>query len=189
MANAAISKRERERLRKTTLAAPRYPKAGEDAKVVKVAPAKVEDEIDRDGLAWMAKKKRLNVTQLAEAMFYRNNFRDAGELSMKSCLDVVEGGRGAAGAGMYFDGGVVTMTTARRHLLVARFQVLRGQIDMLTVMDGICGLGRTARYLASGDQQRAREMEAILRVALDLLVAHRALEEAVAAAKALNEGG
>lgn len=183
MANAALSNRERKVLRKQRAPAPRYPKAGEDAKVVRVSvepPAAVV----RDGLIWLQRKGGFGPAQVREALAYRAAFTDAGELSMKSCLDVREGGHGAAGPGMYFDAGVVSMTTARRFLWVARFTVLRGQVDLLTVMDGICGQGWTARDLAGGDKHRARDLEVVLRVALDLMVAHRAALEAEATAKA-----
>jgi hypothetical protein len=52
--------------------------------------------------------------------------------------------------------------------------VLRGQVDMLTVMDGVCGQGYTLRYLAGGDKHRAAELLVALRLALDMLVAYRA---------------
>jgi hypothetical protein len=185
MANVGLSQRQRKQLRKDRQVAPRYPKAGEAAREVKVS-SEPPAPIERDGLVWLAKKKRLSLSQLAEAMAYRNAYRDAGELSMKSCLNVGAGVGGQAGPGDIADRAVVSMTTARRELFVARYQVLRGQVDMLSVMDGVCGVGWTVRDLAAGDQVRARELEAVLKVALDLLVAHRMVDEAVEAARALK---
>jgi hypothetical protein len=152
-------------------------------RTVRVAkPAPKDQPPPRDGLEWLAAKKKLNARQLKEARRYRDAFRDAGELSMKSCLDIQEGGRGTAGPGQYLEVGVLTMTQARRDLFVMRFAVLRGQAEVLTVMDGVCGVGWTPRDLAGGDKHKARDLEVVLGVALDLLVAYRAEQEALAAA-------
>ena len=185
MANVGLSNRQREQIRRQVQAEPRYPKVAEGEKVVKVS-SDPPTPLERDGLVWLAKKKRLSVGQLAEGLAYRNAFRDAGELSMKSCLDVGAGVGGQAGPGDIADRAVISMTTARRELFVARYQVMRGQVDMLTVMDGVCGVGWTVRDLAAGDQVRARELEAVLKVALDLLVANRAQDEAASAVHGLK---
>jgi hypothetical protein len=136
---------------------------------------------ERDGLAWLIKKHRLNGAQQREAMLYRQGFRDAGEVTMRSCLNVGVGGGETVGLP---DAAVFAMTQARRAIFIARYQVLRGQVDMLTVMDGVCGHGYTLRYLAGGDRHRADVLEVALKLALDLLVAFRAGPPAHAASAA-----
>jgi len=170
MAKEALSNRQRDLMRKRMPKEARRPKVGEEARVVKAAAAERSAE-PRDGLAWLVKKRRLNAAQAREAMLYRQGFRDAGEVTMRSCLDVGVGGGQAVGLP---DATVLSMTQARRDLFVARYTVLRGQVDMLTVMDGVSGHGYTLRALAGGDHHRASELEVALKLALDMLVAYRA---------------
>lgn len=169
MANATLSKRERRDLLKAIPATPRKVKG---AAVVRAsaAPRPEPEPCDRDGLVWLQQKRRLTTGQLREAFLYRAAFRDAGEVSLKSALEA----EGGAGYGPASPSPIVSATSARRELLVVRFQVLRGQGEMITVMDGVCGCGHTPRALAGGDKHKARDFETILRVALDLLLAFRA---------------
>ncbi|HEY3694078.1 hypothetical protein [Phenylobacterium sp.] len=169
MANAALSNRARRQLLKTIAPAPRHPRVGEAGQGVRVS-ADPAPPADRDGLVWLGEKKRLTPDQLKAAFHYRDAFRDAGEVSLKSALDV---GVGGGGYGPATPSPLVSLTTARRALLVIRYQVLRGQVDMLTVMDGVCGAGHTLRGLAGGDKHRARDLEILLKAALDQVVAFR----------------
>lgn len=141
---------------------------------VRVAPkgsAKPKAQEPRDGLAWLIKKGRLTLAQAREALLYREGFRDAGEVAMRSSLEV--GVCGGQPSGLP-NAAVFAMTKARQELALSRYKVLRGQVDMLTVMDGVCGHGYTLRHLAGGDHHRAAELEVALRIALDVLVAYRA---------------
>jgi hypothetical protein len=126
-----------------------------------------------DGLVWLQGRKRLSAAQLLEAWEYRRLFRDAGDLSMKSQIGALLDARGGGAGGADLQTSIVGTTAARRRLFILRHQVLRTQTDMLTVMDGVCGVGHTLRDLAGGDKHRARDLEVILGVALDLLAAHR----------------
>lgn len=175
MANAAQSSRQ---LHRRIAKSPFRGKGGvaDEAKgevrvrVAASAAPRAEDD-GKDGLLWEVGKKRLTKAQAEEAMAYRKGFRDAGEVSVRSCLDVGVGG----GQLSYLPGAaVLSMTAARRELFTARYKVLRGQVDMLTVMDGVCGLGHTLRHLAGGDRHRADELRVALKLALDMLVAYRA---------------
>jgi len=166
----ALSNRQRRALRKKIQAEPRV--AVQAEVVVKSAGRDLPIE-KRDGLEWLSQKRRLSDEQLVEANAYRALYRDAGEVAMRSCLDVGAGG-GGVGPKAYADAVLVASTNARRELQAIRGVVLRNQVEMLTVMDGVCGLGWTVRALAGGDQGRARELEALLRCALDLVAAWRA---------------
>jgi hypothetical protein len=170
-----LSNRQRRALRKATPAKARRAVPDGSAEV-KVA-AKAEAAEKRDGLEWLAAKKRLSAEQLAEGFRYRGLFRDAGPVAMRSCLDVGAGG-GSAGPKGYVDIVLVASADARAELDLIRALVLRGQSEMLTVMDGVCGLGWTVRALAGGDQGRARELEALLRAALDQVIAWRGAKKA-----------
>ena len=79
------------------------------------------------------------------------------------------------------EGLVTDVITAKRELFVMRWQVLGGQTDMLTVMDGVCAGGMTLRKLGGGGDRKALALEAVLMVALDLVVRHRAPPRANAA--------
>lgn len=166
----ALSNRQRKALKKKTPAKPRVTPV-EGAAVVKTAAKEAPVE-KRDGLEWLVSKRRISEAQFAEGMRYRALFRDGGPVSMRSCLDMGAGG-GAAGPKGYADDVVVASTAARQELDLIRGAVLRGQAEMLAVMDGVCGLGWTVRALAGGDQGRARELEALLRAALDQVDAWR----------------
>ena len=53
-------------------------------------------------------------------------------------------------------------------LFVIRHQILAGQYDMLTALDGVCGVGHTLRELGK-TQARAIALEQALMCALDLI--------------------
>lgn len=167
MANSSLSNRERAALRKAIPKAPRKAKGPAEVRVGK--PVDVRPQV-RDGLEWELGKGRITVIQFREGMRFREGFRAAGEVGLRSCLDVREG-RGGGGKGALAP--VEAMTLARAEMLVIRYEVLRGQDDMLTVMDGVCGLGFTCRALANGDRRRADDLEVALRLALDLVVGWR----------------
>lgn len=131
------------------------------------APAK-EDRVD--GLEWLVKKKRLTDGQMREAWAYRRDFQ-AAELdgaALKSSLAEPE----AIGSGKVPDKltPVVNRVEAKRRQFIRRFQILAGQSDMLMVLDAVVGKGQTLRELAGGDGHKANTLEAVLKVALDLLV-------------------
>lgn len=169
MANPALSNRERKAIRKAIPKAPRH--APGEAVVKVAAPAEVKDpSAGKDGLVYLGQKGRLTPAQVREGFVYRDLVRDGGEVALRSCLN---GGVGGGGVGTAAPSPLVSLASARRELLVLRQVVLRGQCDMLTVMDGVCGAGLTVRALAGGDQPRARDLEVLLKAALDLIIAFR----------------
>jgi hypothetical protein len=168
VANAVLSNRERAKIRKAT---PRAPRVAKGEAVVKVGrPAVANDpEMDgRDGLLWLGQKRRLTAEQLQAAFRYRDRVRDAEPVSIRCALD---GDGAGSDPSTRSPSPVLSLTSAKRELFVIRWQVLRGEADMLTVMDGVCGAGHTLRYLAGGSQRRAADLEAILKVALNLVAA------------------
>jgi hypothetical protein len=162
------SKAERARIkrasRKIAPVAPRYAApADKTPKVAKLPPPK-----QRDGLAWLIQKKRLTPTQAKTAKTWRDAARDATGVSIRSCIDDTATGSGGP-AWLRLQAAYVASSAAQMWLDQMRREVLRGQADMLTVLDGVCGAGHTLRDLAGGNDRRAGELEAILRVALDLV--------------------
>lgn len=136
--------------------------------VPEVKAAAQEVQIDRDGLDWLRRKRRLDDRQLAAGLHYRDvsgRAENEGAL-IKSGLDVVEG---KGSGGIWFEGRILGRCEATTRLHFIRGRLFRGQPDVLTVLDGVCARGRTLRDLAGGSWSRAGELEAVLKVALDLL--------------------
>jgi hypothetical protein len=182
MAREGLSNRQRKHRAKAAPAAPRHPKAVDEAKVVRVAKVKDAGEpIDRDGLIWPYKKKRITAAQAKEGFHYRDLFRSAagGEAPIPSNIPTGKVGGGQQGGLPFSDG--FNDAAAKLALFVVRWHVLLGQADLLLVMDGVCGVGHTVRYLAGGNQVRAAQLEAALRIALDMMsAARKAKEDALA---------
>ena len=87
--------------------------------------------------------------------------RDAGGVSIRSCIDDSATGGGTA-PWLRLQAAYVATAASKAWVEEMRQDVLRGQVDMLTVMDGVCGAGRTLRELAGGNDRRAGELEAVL---------------------------
>lgn len=121
---------------------------------------------DRDGLDWLIRKKRLRPDQIQTAQAYRAAFRDAGGVSLRSCLDDTPGGGSGSGGLACAMAHAVDGPAWLQHV---RWTILAGQGDMITVMDGVCGAGATLISIARGNDRRAGELEAVLKVALDLV--------------------
>lgn len=125
---------------------------------------------DEDGLHRLVRKKRLTADQMRAASSLRSLAKLA-ELAggpAKSCLDIGVGGGQGTGLPVH-DGEAINALAAKRELFRLRWTVLKGEPEMMVVLDGIVVAGHTTMKLAGGDQQRARELEAVLRVALNML--------------------
>ncbi|HYF20687.1 MAG TPA: hypothetical protein VEA40_22670 [Ramlibacter sp.] len=148
--------------------------------VRQAAPTSPPEPEDRDGLDWLVAKKRVSHAQGLKGYDYRALFRhviDMGGAPLGSSLENLMSTGGQATFGGLPSAGSYTASAARAELFRMRWVVLRGQTDLLTVMDGVCGLGHTVRTLAGpGSQQqvRAAQLEAALKIALDLLIADEA---------------
>lgn len=170
MANTSLSNKERAEARKRTPKVARHPaRPGEPIKVS--AAPKPEPADDRDGLLWLVKKRRIKGDRQKAAMAYRAAFRDASGPTIKSALDF-SGGFGRGSGTDFQHAAAVGSAHAKRALFALRWNVLSGQDDMLIVMDGVCGIGQSLRTLAGGDSRKAMALEAVLMVALDLIVTH-----------------
>ena len=143
--------------------------------VVQAAPVRTPGRaaLPRDGLQWLSSRKRLTARQVKAGVSYRTWFRDAGGPALKSSLNVIEGG---GGPGSRLPPALEGLTDAKSRLFRVRHQVLKGQPDMVTVLDAVCGVGLRLTELAGDDRHRVKEFEAVLRIALDLIAAH--LEDA-----------
>lgn len=135
---------------------------------LKVVSAREAPIQDRDGLQWLRTRRKLTPHQLSAALEYRTAFRLSAMdgPTIKSGLDIQEG-HGAGPDGPV--GRIISETDAKRRLFVMRYVVLCGQGDMLNVVDGVCGNGLTLRELAGNSGPKTMVMEALLKVALDML--------------------
>lgn len=165
-----LSNRQRRQARKRTTKAPASPSSGVTTTSRAMVAAAVDIPQDRDGLLWLISRNRLTPPRARAAKAYRQDFREASSAgpTLKSCLDVREGyGKGLPASGP--TGEVIYALDAQRSLFRKRFAVLRGQADLLDVLDGVCGRGLTLRELAGGNGHKAASLETLLKVALDLL--------------------
>lgn len=136
---------------------------------VKVGPRGGPDP-DEDGFHRLVRKKRLTDDQMRAG----KRLRDLAKLAelaggpAKSCLDIGVGGGSGSGLPV-FDGEADSALAAKRELFRLRWAVLKGEPEMRLVLDGVIIAGHTLIKLAGGDQSRSRELEAVLRVALNML--------------------
>ena len=136
------------------------------AKVRLAAPPPKVEEVQRDGLEWLIKRRKAKVTPARQgaAWFYRDAFRAVGGVPIASTLGSLDRVDSSARTPP-----MIHCLDASSTLFILRSKVLCGQDDMLTVMDGVIGLGHTLRALAGGDDRLAGAMEQVLYVALDLV--------------------
>lgn len=125
------------------------------------------------GLAWLTRKGRLTEAQRSAGERYGAAYRMASrDRSIPSTLDVKPGISAPGGKPL-------TALVAQAHAAaqasarLARYrELLREQSDMVAACDLVCGRELTPREAAGGDRE-AQRLEAVLRVALDILAAGR----------------
>lgn len=126
------------------------------------------------GLDWLAGKGRITDRQRAAGELYGDCYRRAGaSASLGSTLEVEPGGSLPGGPPLSV---LLRYAQGRRHAeaRLAGFRTrLFGQSDLVTVCDLICGRELTPREAGCGDREAAR-LEAVLKVALDILAMARA---------------
>lgn len=137
----------------------------------KPAPKRGERETPyrrQPGLGWLAGKGRLSTRQLAAGERYGECYRRAGQASsIGSTLEVQPGGT-AAGPSL---NQLLRQAQGRRQAelrLAAYRERLFRQSDLVTVCDLVCGQELTPREAGGGDREAMR-IEAVLKVALDIL--------------------
>ena len=136
------------------------------------APRKGERETPyrrQAGLEWLLKKGRISERQKAAGEAYGACWRRAGSAPpMGSTLEVQPSGGLAAGPSL----GLVLKLAAGRLRAEEELDAMRtrlfGQSDLVTVCDLICGQELTPREAGGGDREALR-IEAVLKVALDIL--------------------
>jgi len=146
--------------------------AARGAEFAKAQPRKGERETPyrrQPGLDWLAGKGRITARQKAAGEAYGACFRRAASgPSLGSTLEVAPSGGLSAGPSL---GLVLRMAEGRRRAeaeLAGYREGLFGQSDLVTVCDLICGRELTPREAGGGDREAAR-IEAVLKVALDIL--------------------
>jgi len=122
------------------------------------------------GLDWLAGRGRISATARAAGERYGQAWRRARmDPSIPSSLDVQPGGGGAGRAASlsrilaHAEG-----TAAAQHRLADLRARLSHQCDLVAACDAICGEEKTPREASGGDRDAGR-LEAVLKVALDLL--------------------
>lgn len=123
------------------------------------------------GLEWLVRKGRLTPQQAAAGERYGQIFRRCGAVpTLASTLEVQPGANLSAGPAVEL---VLKMAEGRRRAeaRLARYRrQLLGQADLIAACDLCCGKELTPREAAGGDRDAAR-LEAVLKVALDILAA------------------
>jgi hypothetical protein len=117
------------------------------------------------GVDWLLLKNKLDSYQHQAAERYATDYSVASEVSLPGGFrDAVAGG--GAGGG---DGAHIRRSEAQRRLTSARAKGLRGHVGMIALCDVVVGDGKRIRQI-SNDEAQAAKNEAVLIVALDLLV-------------------
>lgn len=121
------------------------------------------------GLDWLAKKGRISAAQRQAGEAYGAAFRRAAAAQrIGSTLEVQPGGGSGGGAALAL---VLRRAEGRMRAaeaLAAMRERLFGQGDLVSVCDQVCGQELTPREAGGGDREALR-IEAVLKVALDLL--------------------
>jgi hypothetical protein len=121
------------------------------------------------GLEWLVRKGRISAAAAAAGARYGQTYRRAKvEPSLPSTLNGEHGGTAPEGATIaellrHAEG----TAAAQMRLAELRRRLLR-QSDLVRACDEICGEERTPREAAGGEREGVR-MEAVLKVALDIL--------------------
>jgi hypothetical protein len=142
----------------------------------KPAPRRGERETPyrrQAGLDWLLRKGRITERQKAAGEAYGACFQRAGSgPAIGSTWEVLPGGGLAAGPSL----GLVLKQAAGRQRAEAELAGFRarlfGQSDLVSVCDLVCGQELTPREAGGGDRDAAR-IEAVLKVALDILATAR----------------
>ena len=127
------------------------------------------------GLEWLAGKGRISARQQAAGEAYGALWRRVGDgPALGSSWEAQPGGGGtAAGPSL----GLLLKLARGRARAGAELGEMRarlfGQSDLVSVCDLICGQDLTPREAAGGAQVEAARIEAVLKVALDLLAMGR----------------
>lgn len=121
------------------------------------------------GLEWLVRKGRISAEAAAAGARYGQAYRRAkSEPSLPSTLNTLPGSTGLEGPSVaevlkHAEG----TAWARQRLADLRRRLL-GQGDLVHACDQVCGEERTPREAAGGEREGVR-MEAVLKVALDIL--------------------
>ncbi len=121
------------------------------------------------GLEWLTRKRRINALQRTAGEAYGACYRRAGAgARIGSTLEVQPSGGLAAGPSL----GMLLKQAAGRQRAEVELAAMRarlfGQSDLVSVCDLVCGQELTPREAGGGEREAAR-VEAVLKVALDLL--------------------
>lgn len=117
------------------------------------------------GIDWLLSKGRIDCYQHQAAERYELDFAAADAIGLPSCLR--EGGGGGQS-----DAAQSRRVQAQSRLDKAREKGLKNHQGMIDLCDQVCGQGLRLRQVSQGDEKQSLRNEAILLVALDLLVEH-----------------
>jgi hypothetical protein len=123
----------------------------------------------QSGLEWLARKGRINAAQAEAGARYGDCYRRANlTASIGSTLEVQPAMGQTAGPPL----SALLKMAAGRQQAEARLGLYRhrllGQVDLIAACDQVCGQELSPREAAGGEREGAR-LEAVLKVALDIL--------------------
>lgn len=116
-----------------------------------------------NGIDWLLSKGRLDSYQHQAAERYATDYTVAKTVPLPSGMREATGGTG--------DAAQVRRAAAAGRLASARKVGLKGHRGMIDIIDTVAGEGKRVRQISS-DEAQAQKNEAVLIVALDLLVEH-----------------
>lgn len=123
------------------------------------------------GLEWLVRKGRISGPAATVGLRYGQAYRRAkAEPSLPSTLNALPGSTGIEGPTVAEVLEHAEGTAQARRVLAELRRRLLGQADLVLACDEICGEERTPREAAGGEREGVR-MEAVLKVALDILAA------------------
>jgi hypothetical protein len=121
------------------------------------------------GLAWLARKGRLSAEQLRAGERYGAVYRRAkADQPIRSTLEIRPIGADATGPLLSETLAHAEGTAQAQAALAGMRRKLGRQADLVAACDLVCGEEQTPREAAGGDREAMR-LEAVLKVALDLL--------------------
>lgn len=116
------------------------------------------------GLDWLWNKQRIEPHQMQAALKYGDDYRQANDQRVRSCMAEAMGGDLMYAQEKRMEAGY--------RLRKAQAEALNGHPSMLNLCNRVAGEGERLTVIAAGNDAEAKKLEAVFCVSLDLLAAH-----------------
>lgn len=116
------------------------------------------------GLDWLWNKKRIEPHQMQAALKYGDDYRQARDQRVRSCIAESMGGDLMYAQEKRLEAGY--------RLRKAQEEALMGHPSMMNLCNRVAGEGERLTVIAAGNDAEAKKLEAVFCVSLDLLAAH-----------------